>query len=394
MRARLVEAFLVGVKDLFHAEPGGVLLDPFQRSDDVGRGDLARAFVAGILDGRQTSENRQGSGALRKRQDLVVLQKDGGFLCRFEGDSDVLFARVQIGGIVFERIFARCDRVQGFENATARAVDHYGFDRSVFNPRHQLGPEVHGFRVLDIEPGCCTVGMVDTHHPVGMDKSGEAPLRAQNIGQQHTVLAAIFAVHLVVGAHDAEAARIQSALEMRQVNLVQGTLVDPHVHLEARVFHGVQREVFDAGDDIVRLDSGCQSRAHFAEEKRVFSIGFLRASPRGVAQQIDADRAREVAAIGAGFLAHDFADPQFEIGIESRTARHRAGKAGRLPPRDPPRPIGEVERRNAQPFDTAAGAIGPRAPFPIILGHRGKEPATRHHRDLFLERRFAQDVPD
>ena len=44
------------------------------------------------------------------------------------------------------------------------------------------------------------------------------------------VLGAVLAVHLVVGAHHRPDAGVDRALEVRQVDLAQGALVDGHVH--------------------------------------------------------------------------------------------------------------------------------------------------------------------
>ena len=304
------------------------------------------------------------------------------------------FAGNQAFGIVRQGIFGTGEAVKHREDAAAGPVDDFGLNRTGLYRRDQFLAEHQRLRVLDIKARSRAKGLVDALDPVRMDKAVKAPFAAQDIGQQDAVLAAILAVHLVIGTHHAGDAGVEHHLEMWQVDFVQGPLIDPDIDGEAGVLHRIERKMFDRGADVVRLDAAPQRRPHGAQMVAVFAIGFLRPAPARVAQQVDADGPRQVAALRARLDRHGLADPGLEFGVEARPARHRAGKAGGIAPRHPARAIGEPERRNAQPFDPAAGAIGAGTKAAAILAERLEEAAAGHHADLLDQGRLGQDCVD
>ena len=73
---------------------------------------------------------------------------------------------------------------------------------------------------LDVEPGIGRLDRVVDAEPVGHDEAVEAPLVAEDVGEQATVLGAVFGAEAVVGAHDPPgAALLDRALERAEVDL-------------------------------------------------------------------------------------------------------------------------------------------------------------------------------
>ena len=227
-----------------------------------------------------------------------------------------------------------------------------------------------------------------------MDEPGKAPFAAQNVGQQHFVLPAIFAVDLIVRAHHAAHAAIDQGFEVRQINFVQGPLINLYINREAAVFERIERKMLGRGANIVRLDALRQRRPHRAQVMLVLAIGFLRAAPAGVAQQIDAHRARQVAALRPRLDPHRRADPRFKVNIEAGSTRHCARKTGGIAACDPARAIGKPESGDVQPLDPAAGAIRPRPEPAAIFAERLEKAVAGHRADLFLQRRCRHDCSD
>lgn len=123
------------------------------------------------------------------------------------------------------------------------------------------------------------------------------------------------------------------------------------------------------------LHAAHQRGAERAEMEGIFSVGFLRASPSRVAQQVDADAAEIVAAEGAQFPPDHVADALLELRIKGGAARHRDGKGGRAFHDDAARAIGEPDAGNAEARDFAGlpdlRAVAARS------GHRGEAGPNR-----------------
>jgi hypothetical protein len=175
-----------------------------------------------------------------------------------------------------------------------------------------------------------------------------------------------------------------------QVDLAHRALVADDVDLEPRVLHAVQREVLDRRDHVVGLDALRQRRAHLADVVRVLAIGLLCAPPRRVAQQVDADRPRQRAPLRPRLHPHDLADAALQVRVEAGPPRHAAGEASALAPRHAPRPVGEVERRQAQPRATPACRVRVAAPAVSAGLEHLHEAAAAHHGDLLVERQLGQ----
>ena len=98
--------------------------------------------------------------------------------------------------------------------------------------------------------------------PVGDDEALEAPLAAQDAGQQRLVLGAVAAVEPVVGGHQPErAALADGELERHEVELAQRALVDHRGHRVAVELGLVADEVLGRGGDVLR---DCTPRTYAA----------------------------------------------------------------------------------------------------------------------------------
>ena len=128
--------------------------------------------------------------------------------------------------------------------------------------------------------------------------------------------------------------------------------------------------------------------------KRIFAIGFLRAAPARVTQQIDAHRARQVAVLRANFRAHRFADTLLQVPVPASPTCHCGGKACRIAASDTSRSIGKIECRHVQAFAAATCSIRFRAPLIVGALHGFHESPSRHHRDFLFERSLLEDAVD
>jgi hypothetical protein len=111
------------------------------------------------------------------------------------------------------------------------------------------------------------------------------------------------------------------------VDLAQGLLVHLRVVARALVLDVVARVVLHARPDIL-LDAGHAGRAHAAEQEAVFAVGFLRASPQWVAQDVHRRCKQHGLASRHHLVAHGLADAEFEIHIEGRATGRRHWEHG------------------------------------------------------------------
>jgi hypothetical protein len=157
------------------------------------------------------------------------------------------------------------------------------------------------------------------------------------VGEQRLVLAAPLAVDRVVGAHHRRDAGVGDAPEVRQVHLVQRSLVDGDVDGEAGVLHRVEREVLHARHHVA-LQPAVNAAAIAPDVVRVLAVGLLRPAPRRMAEQVHAHRAGVGGAAGPELGADRLADAFLEIGSNSRAAGHADRERRRVPitqPRGP-----------------------------------------------------------
>ncbi len=141
------------------------------------------------------------------------------------------------------------------EEVTHQAVDLGLVDLAAVDGGNELvAVDPHRARHLEVEPGVGGAGRIVDAVPVGDDEAVEAPLVAQDLGEQSAVVGAELAVEAVVGAHDPPGVGLlHGALERAQVELAQCALVDVHVDAHALDLGVVGGEVLDGDGDVVRL---------------------------------------------------------------------------------------------------------------------------------------------
>ncbi len=300
----------------------------------------------------------------------------------------------EIERIVLKRIVRTGKAVEYGQDASAGPIHDLRFDSALLDSRHEVFAKNARFRVLDVEAGGGAIDLAHAQHPIGMDKPLKTPFVPQDICQKLPVLTAIFPIHLVVGAHHGRAARVQGPLEMGQIDLPQCARINLHVHLEAGIFHGIQGEMLDRRNDIVGLNALRERGAHLAHMVGVFPVGLLGAPPGGMPQQVDADRAREGAALGPCLDPHDFADATLEIRIETGAPGHGDRKARGIATGDTPRAIGEIERGNAKTLASPAGSVRVGTPSAFTFRDLCKKSDAGHHGDFFNQSGFGQNPVD
>jgi hypothetical protein len=103
--------------------------------------------------------------------------------------------------------------------------------------------------------------------PVRHDEAVEAPLVAQDAGEQTMVAGGVLAGHLVVGAHDPPGAGVSHrGFEGAQVQLAQHPIVDVDVHGHAVDLGVVRDVVLDGHRDVVGLDGPDQGHGQAGGE--------------------------------------------------------------------------------------------------------------------------------
>ena len=201
--------------------------------------------------------------------------------------------------------------------------------------------------------------------PVGHHDAVEAPLIAQDAGEQFAVVGAEDAVDRVVGAHHGGRSRIaDDALELAQIDLAQRPFIDDAVADEPVVLVRVRGEVLDRRGDAVRLDGGDERRTEGARNERVLGEVLEVAAAQRVALDVHAGREDHVN-LEIDRLARDRLAHAGGIGGLPRARerdcrgegrrRHVVGDAesatGGAHLADAVRTIGEIERGDAESLD-------------------------------------------
>ena len=174
---------------------------------------------------------------------------------------------------------------------------------------------------LDVQPGIGRLGRVVDAEPVGHDEAVEAPLVAEDVGEQATVLGAVFGAEAVVGAHDPPgAALLDRALERAEVDLAQRPVVDLYVDRHAVHLGVVADEVFDRDGDVLRLDAAHVRRGEDARQLGILAVALERATADGGAVDVHSRAEQDVGALAARFGAEQFADPVRSAGSHDAPA--------------------------------------------------------------------------
>ena len=116
-----------------------------------------------------------------------------------------------------------------------------------------------------------------------------------------------------------------------------------------------------AGHHVVALHALDQRGRHLAEQVRVFAVGLLGPAPARMPQDVDADPAVEVGALGPKLLADGVGHPPFEGAVPGGAPGHGHRERGRVVEDDAAGAVGEEEGRDPQPH------VPPRGDRPVVV---------------------------
>lgn len=132
---------------------------------------------------------------------------------------------------------------------------------------------------------------------VGNDIAGEAPLVAEQVGEEERIGARGFAEDGIVSTHEtANVTLFHGHFEMRQVGFVEIALGGFDVEFMALgLGAAVDGEMFRTGNGfeivrIIALNAANEGHADLAGQKSIFTVGFLAAAPAWVAEDINIRR--------------------------------------------------------------------------------------------------------
>ena len=132
-------------------------------------------------------------------------------------------------------------------------------------------------------------------------------------------MAAMLALVFIIGAHDGPCpALLDSRLEGRKVNLVEGPVVDLDVDAVAVLLLIVQREVLDAGGDAVLLHLLNIGNHHPRSEERIFAHILEIAAVERRAVDVHAGTQQDVLFAVAGLLADGLPVEGRHLGVPRR----------------------------------------------------------------------------
>ncbi len=240
-----------------------------------------------------------------------------------------------------------------------------------------------GTRHLEVEAAGDRIGGVRAV-PVGHDEPVETELGAQDPVDEG-VLGGGGAVDGVVGGHRRPGLRgSDGEAEGFEVDLPEGTLVDPGIDGEPIGLLVVADDVLDARRDPLRLDPLDVGRSDAAGQERVLGEALEVAPGVGHTRDVHRGSEQDRRPVGTGLRTQRPTDLPDELGIERGTHRHtdRVAHHGRsvpvVEPADPVRPVGELHRRHTEPLD----------------GHRRPQALPGQQRDLLVERQRTQGLVD
>ena len=205
---------------------------------------------------------------------------------------------------------------------------------------------------LDVKPVERRLARVVRSAPVGDDAAVEAPLTAQNIVEQHAVVAAVLPQIAVVGAHDAPHTAVDHrTVEGRQVEFAQGALAHNDVDRRAPLLLVVQGKVLDAGSHTVLLKRPDVGNGHCAGQAGVLAHVLEVAAVERRAVDVDSGTQQDILAAVAGLLADGTAVEGGHPGIP-RGGEGRQRREGRN------RVVGPAGVAPAVPLNLGAHAVG------------------------------------
>ena len=229
--------------------------------------------------------------------------------------------------------------------------------------------------------------------PVADHHTGEAPLLAQDGGEQWQVLGAPAPVHLVISCHQAPGVRLaHSHLEGTEIDLMHGTIGDAHIHEATIVLLIVQGIVFQAYCRSILLCAlGVSHRQHSAQQGILAKV-LVGSSARRDALDIDGRSEDHIFSTQTCLTAHA---PSVGVGTVSAPrgsqCRPRGEKRGRVGSE-----VGGVPGVRFHLLADAEGAVGIFHIGNPQTGYAGRREhvLTVQHADLLFECHAADDVVD
>jgi hypothetical protein len=254
-------------------------------------------------------------GAVGQREGAVLVAEQGrarlGDLQGYGG------ARLRVaGGPRRHAAVEEPEPVHDAEDPAHRAVDVPLGQTAVLYGRLEGRAEVSAVRHLHVEAGGDRGDGAVRGEPVGHHPAVEAPLAAQDVGEEGLVLAGEGAVDLVVRAHHRAGARADGRFETAQLDLVHGLFVDPYVDGVAVLLLVVHREVLDGRDESLALDALDLGGDQVTGEQRILAEGLEVAARVRGADEVDHRGEQDVLAQRASLAADDLAVAAGEFGVE------------------------------------------------------------------------------
>ena len=246
-------------------------------------------------------------------------------------------------------------------------------------------------RHLEVHSGGDADDAVVDGAPVVDDEAAEAPLLAEDRGEEVVVIGAVDAIQPIVGAHHRPRLRLDGALKGGEVDLAERGLVDARVRDHPEELLVVRREVLERRAHAQRLHAADEGGRQHARQQRVFGKVLKVAAAQRVALDVDAGAEhhrhllrRALAAQRLARLPAQLRVPRLRERACRREARRRyrfahaevVGRVGLLA--QPVRPVGQHDarepkaRQRLEPPELGAGAQ------PALLGerHLRDEPAS------------------
>ena len=164
--------------------------------------------------------------------------------------------------------------------------------------------------------------------PVGHHDALEAPLVAQNGGEQSMTLLGEFAIDLIVGRHHGPGiSLLHGNLEALEINLTQSTLAHYFVDKGAVGLLRIHGEVLDRSADALALDATNVSSSNLACYQRIFGIVLEIASAKGRTMNVHTRSEQNVATVFEHLVANAMAYAFYQFGVPCASQSGSYGKS-------------------------------------------------------------------
>ncbi|KAF5036066.1 hypothetical protein DSECCO2_578970 [anaerobic digester metagenome] len=220
--------------------------------------------------------------------------------------------------------------------------------------QNQFTGKVSAFRHLQVHPVFqCSISAVQ-RIPIADNQTIEPPFPSQNRPDQIGVFAAIDAVHLIVARHKAQAARLQSLLEGRQIELPEAALINFRVGFMTVIFAIIAGKMLYSGNHRIGTDPSDIACGHLPGQVRVFAKVLEVPSTDRNAGDVHTRAEQHSDSEGTALMTH-YPPYLVQQVIVKRGCKGNGGGKVRYRSLPPPESDGGVagpNRLKTQPFDT------------------------------------------